>query len=195
MPTFNFPFNQISEKQKKFLQYLCHSNSPSKILEIGSWVGESTSVFAEYAKEYNSTLYCVDWFKGNPGTEIGETAKSADIFGIFRNNLSELGLMDYVHPLVMTSKEAAAIVADETFDLIFIDADHTYKNIRNDIDLWFSKVRKDGIFCGHDCEAKEYDERFIDVDFAGNKHHGVIKAVFETFPEANITENIWWIKK
>eukprot|EP00927_Polykrikos_kofoidii_P014337 TRINITY_DN1627_c0_g1_i1.p1 TRINITY_DN1627_c0_g1~~TRINITY_DN1627_c0_g1_i1.p1 ORF type:complete len:553 (-),score=77.70 TRINITY_DN1627_c0_g1_i1:152-1705(-) len=42
---------------------------------------------------------------------------------------------------------------DETFDFVFIDGPHTYGNVRNDIKLWLSRVRRGGIIAGHDFTA------------------------------------------
>ena len=39
---------------------------------------------------------------------------------------------------------------DEYFDLIYIDADHTYKGCKQDIDDWYPKVKKGGFVTGDD---------------------------------------------
>jgi len=47
-----------------------------------------------------------------------------------------------------TSQQASTQIGDETQDLVFIDGDHTQANI--DVPLWFAKVKRGGILCGHD---------------------------------------------
>ena len=39
---------------------------------------------------------------------------------------------------------------DDTLDFVFIDADHSYKGVCDDIDAWSPKVRKGGMIIGHD---------------------------------------------
>jgi len=39
---------------------------------------------------------------------------------------------------------------DNYFDLIFIDAGHEYQQVSNDINLWYPKMKKLGIFSGDD---------------------------------------------
>ena len=64
------------------------------------------------------------------------------------------------------SSNASKRIEDGSLDLVFIDACHEYPSIKEDIELWFPKVRKGGIICGHDF---------------GPAHMGVMKAVRERF--------------
>ena len=52
--------------------------------------------------------------------------------------------------IYQTSEIAADKVADESLDLIFIDADHSYEAVREDISLWLQKLRPGGVLAGHD---------------------------------------------
>jgi len=38
----------------------------------------------------------------------------------------------------------------EIFDLVFVDGPHTYRNVRNDLELWVPRVRRGGLIVGHD---------------------------------------------
>ena len=52
--------------------------------------------------------------------------------------------------LKMNSKEAANELADESFDFVFIDADHSMKSVLADLDNYWPKIRTGGIIAGHD---------------------------------------------
>lgn len=52
--------------------------------------------------------------------------------------------------LRMTSIQAAKIFPDGYFDLVYIDADHTYESVTQDNTVWLPKVREGGVICGHD---------------------------------------------
>lgn len=77
---------------------------------------------------------------------------------------------------------------DESVDMVFIDADHSYEGVRADIDSWMPKVKTGGVISGHD-----YDNT---VKY-GDLFKGVDKAVKETFGFSFILEDdhVWWTIK
>lgn len=81
-----------------------------------------------------------------------------------------------------TTLGAAAEVLDSSLDLIFIDAQHTYENVKEDIHEWAPKLKDGGIMGGHD---------LFDLAFPG-----VRKAVEETGLEYEAGPgHTWWFKQ
>jgi predicted O-methyltransferase YrrM len=144
-------------------------NNFKVIAEIGIYYGETTKYVLSKLGNQLTKYYLIDIaFRG----DIKEFAK---------NTPAEI--------MEMTSKEASIIIPDGSLDFVFIDANHEYECILEDIKLWTPKVRSGGIVSGHDyCSL----------------HPGVVKAVSEIFKEFNLepdTEhaecknNIWWLRK
>jgi hypothetical protein len=48
-----------------------------------------------------------------------------------------------------TSEQAIEFFPDESLDFVFIDAGHTYEDVKKDIELWIPKVKNGGIISGH----------------------------------------------
>ena len=69
--------------------------------------------------------------------------------------------------LVGSAHEASKWFADESLDFVFIDGDHSYEAVKQDINDWTPKVRKAGIVSGHDYYNGKYNKM------------GVIQAVDE----------------
>ena len=89
----------------------------------------------------------------------------------------------------MSTDEACLSVEDESIDIVFIDADHSYEGVYNDILKWEPKVRKGGIISGHD----------YGLNPAGvNRFNGVDRAVHELLGQENIATGpdlVWWTEK
>lgn len=78
------------------------------------------------------------------------------------------------------SVDAAKDFSDNYFDLIFIDALHTYNGVKSDINSWYRKVKSGGIFCGH--------------DYLPRDQYGVVKAVNEMVKEYNLEDRFFVAK-
>lgn len=73
-----------------------------------------------------------------------------------------------------TSREAAGLVPDASQDFVFIDADHRYEAVLEDIALWRPKVKPGGLLCGHDyCAGWPGVMRAVQESFGGQgaQHH------------------------
>jgi predicted O-methyltransferase YrrM len=73
----------------------------------------------------------------------------------------------------MKSSEASKLYDDEYFDWIYIDADHTYESVLEDIKMWLPKLKKGGVISGHDFDPSDDNLNF--------SLYGVEKAVKEIF--------------
>ncbi|MHA1290479.1 MAG: class I SAM-dependent methyltransferase, partial [Candidatus Thorarchaeota archaeon] len=84
-----------------------------------------------------------------------------------------------LHILRMTSMEAAAVFRNSYFDLVFLDADHSYESTLADINAWLPLVKTGGWLTGHDYEREP----------------GVKQAVTETFREVEVLSEDIWVKR
>lgn len=168
-----------------------------RLLEVGSWCGNSAIVLGNIAREKNGKLFCIDWWKGNPGVELETIAHDYDVFSIFWNNIKKAGLEDYVIPIRGRSDDVGPILAQNSFDLIYIDADHRYESVKNDILIYSSLLKDKGVLCGDDCEGyiSDYDLDFLtkhkDIDCHESVHCGVVLAVGEYFENYSLNYSVW----
>lgn len=146
-------------------------------LEIGSWMGCSTVVIAQ---KITGKLYCVDAWQGTPVDDLSWIARHRDVFNSFWKRISKAGLQDAVIPLRGVSQDVLPVLADKTFDFIYIDGDHRYEGVKFDIAQAQRLIRKGGTIAGHDYDVG---------------HPDVIKAVEEVFGLPNHDGRVWWVKK
>tara|TARA_B100002019_G_scaffold123076_1_gene105888 strand:+ start:1615 stop:2232 length:618 start_codon:yes stop_codon:yes gene_type:complete len=126
----------------------------TKMIEIGSYSGESTLLFASSLAF--DKIYCIDPFEGEEGmNEINNkiwTDVQADFWQNtkwFNGNGKELGetevelISDYSYNVVDKFE-------DKSIDFIYIDGSHKIEDIRSDIDLYLPKLKDSSFIAGHD---------------------------------------------
>lgn len=109
------------------------------VAEVGCWKGRSTHALATGCK---GKVYTVDTFGGTKGEE--DWFKDKDTaYEQCKNNLKDFKNVTIYN---MPSIEGSKIVPE--VDMIFIDGDHSYEGVKEDIKAWLPKVKK--LICGHD---------------------------------------------
>jgi len=108
-----------------------------EIVEIGSYKGRSTIALASGSKlALREKVLSIDPHSG--GT-----------LEVFRRNIAERGLADYVITEVATSEQACKGF-NGAVRLLFIDGLHDYKSVKQDIQLWKDRVIEGGLMAFHD---------------------------------------------
>jgi hypothetical protein len=151
-------------------------------------VGVSHGDFSqEIMSRWNGEKYfMIDAWKRFPGYNDLCDRTDEVMEGIYKGVVSKFGLNNKAIVLRGFSAEVGRMFQDEFFDFVYIDADHTYKSVKEDIATWFPKVKAGGIMSGHD-----YKEGM-----------GVIQAVTELVQETGLKLNLteedyasWWVIK
>jgi predicted O-methyltransferase YrrM len=141
------------------------------LLEIGSFAGESTEVFAKHFKH----VTCVDsWCVENADdvlrSDIHQAEKEFDKLCLKYSNITK----------IKGNSIDLARENKEHFDVIYIDGAHDYTNVKLDIVNWKPYIKRS--IAGH--------------DYRSNKFPGVIRAVNEILgkPE-KVFCDFSWIKR
>lgn len=127
-----------------------HFESGSKFVEVGSWKGRSVCFLAVEVENSGKKISvdAVDTWLGSEEHLEHEILKEDGLYKEFLKNIEPV--RHIVNPIRMTSLEASMLYEDESLDFVFIDASHKYEDVLDDIKAWYPKVKKGGIFAGHD---------------------------------------------
>lgn len=119
-------------------------------VEVGSWKGRSSVFLAvEIINSGKSiTFDCIDTWEGSSEHATLPEVLDKTLYDIFLANIKPVA--DSIHPIKLSSLEACALYPIESLDFVFIDASHAYVDVWNDILNWLPKVKKGGVFAGHD---------------------------------------------
>ena len=121
-----------------------------RMAEIGSFVGDSTKIFAERFKEVVSVDPFLNGY--DAGDNSSEIWPMEDIFKQFNEDvLQKCPNVIHYHTL---SAEGAKLFADGSFDFVYIDGNHLYEFVKLDIQSWLPKIKRPGWIGGHDYQHK-----------------------------------------
>ena len=112
-------------------------------VEIGIWKGE----FGETLAKSGLKLYGVDpYLYYEDCVMYGKQNVIEDTYKIAKKVLAP-----YEYTIIRkTSMEAVKDFEDESIDFVYIDGNHSFKYVAEDIWEWSKKVRKGGTISGHD---------------------------------------------
>jgi len=148
------------------------------IVEVGSWMGRSTTAMADNL-EGPGVILAVDTWRGSEEHGSFLADKPPDfIYRIFCKNLRKHVDSGRVCPVHLPSVEAARVfqaIGCAGFDMVFIDAAHDYENVKADIQAWKPLVKPGGLLRGHDWG-----------------HPPIVQAVRELLGTPKTSSTIWY---
>lgn len=143
--------------------------------KVGAEIGTDHGHYAQQLLEGIPSLeelYCVDpWLAYTEGKDVKDQAQ---VDAIYEEAKMRLGPYQNHFISRKTSMEAVMDFADNSLDFVFIDGNHEYEHVLEDITQWTKKVKLGGIVAGHD-----YTEN-------PERKYGVIKAVQEYIKDNHI---------
>nr|WP_302055381.1 class I SAM-dependent methyltransferase [Paenibacillus sp. CH40] len=177
-----------------------------RALEVGSWFGCSSYFFANSLKTFSDSniLFCMDTWQGSPDTTSHNIANYENAFEHFKSVMRYAGVYDNIKPIVCDSTVGMDILQDDYFDIIFVDANHTYDYVYQDIIKGIRKIKVGGLLMGHDCEcyADELPPHLLHgdnkhLDGIEGYHTGVIKALDDIFGRSynRFNQSLVWYKR
>ena len=150
-------------------------DTTKKMIEIGAYMGESTFLFA-----CSGIFKEIDTIDPHSGRE-----EFNEMFGYSWDDVkSEFEKNTRHFDNIVHHKDFSYNIVDnfddKEYDFVYIDANHTYESIKQDLELYLPKVRSRGVISGHD-----YTDNWV----------GVRQAVDETFGSLDkIYTDGSWIK-
>lgn len=123
-------------------------------VEIGSHNGESALLISSFP--FIKTLYCIDI----------RTSK------VLYTRLSHKILSNNIKIINSSSVEFANSIDNESIDMVYIDGNHSYESVLQDLTVWFPKIKNNGFITGHDY---------------GPAHLGVVDAINKFIIEYNLS--------
>lgn len=158
----------------------------------GAEVGVLSGVYSEciLSKWKGKRLFLVDPWEDQPKDVYRE--QHGFNFSLSYKLCKELAERDTrVRLLKMFSVDASKMFHDSSLDFCYIDANHAYENVKEDIESWWPKIVPGGVLGGHDF-----------YDSTTPPYWNLVKsAVLEwcsnkgMMPSITLSCGSWWVRK
>lgn len=147
-----------------------------KGVEIGTYLADYTEALAQAGLE----IYGVDpWaLYRDYGNPRGQKRLDAQ----YQASLERLKPYPNAHLIRKTSMDALADFEDESLDFVYIDGNHSFKYVAEDLWEWSRKVKQGGVIAGHDWVLK------ASFSINGICH---VKFVVQAFIESMGIQDFW----
>lgn len=133
----------VTKEEKQILYHYALSLSPNCIaVEIGSYLGASSSCLAEALAKNQNKLICIDTWNNDAVSDA-----KADVYSDWENSVKLY--RTNITPIRGFSYDVIDLIPNN-ISLLFIDGDHSYEGVKKDILLYLPKMKKDGILIMHD---------------------------------------------
>jgi hypothetical protein len=178
--------NNRMENRDKLAEYFAELG-----FNIGAEIGVERGYFSEVLCKVNPNLklYCIDAWQTYSGYR--DHTRQDKLEKYYEETKQRLA--PYNCEIIRDwSLDAANKIQDNSLDFAYLDANHDFRHVIEDIDTWSKKVRKGGIVAGHDynrhrssieCQVKDA------IDAWGHAYNLKINVTGEPdFPS-------WWFVK
>ena len=157
----------LREMCKDIKDYLYNLSENPIIVEIGSYMGESTEIFAQ---EFPfATIYAIDpWINGYDDNDETSRADMIDV-----ENQFDMRTKYYKNIIKIKDFSLNVDVFSDDISMIYIDGSHKYEDVKADILYWRNKIKVGGIISGHDYELNNKHnhisgiKRAVDEELSG----------------------------
>lgn len=139
--------------------------------KVGAELGCKTGRTTKYLLKQVPDLHLIAVDLWGPLPDLDPAYESWDFGAMYRRFLGNTrSHQDRLTILRMRTNEACYRVEDGSLGFVFIDADHSYESVMEDLELWVPKVKAGGMVSGHDTHFP-----------------GVYRAITEYFPKGDLS--------
>jgi len=135
---------------------LLDEHRPRIVVELGSWLGASAIAMARSIRRWGGTVTCVDTWAGELNDDGGSPEGKPPLMLVScAREIVTAGVGASVRLIPATTREAA-IWWQQPIDFLYVDADHSYAGVLEDLEAWVPLVRAGGLIAGDDYDHPRY---------------------------------------
>jgi hypothetical protein len=151
-------------RYRRDLHLLFSDTLQIRTAEIGVAQGLFSEDIIKWGGQYH---YCVDTWECNPSQRGDGGSPQSWHDENYRQVIERMKPYDGRYEILRgPSTKMAQMIPSDSLDFINVDADHSYEGVKNDIESYWPKLKRGGIICFHDFEARQYGVKDAVMEFA-----------------------------
>jgi len=137
----------MENKREEKIPALLNKINAKVGVELGVFKGEFSKVLLD---KWGGRLYMIDPWRPL-GEEYNDACDDLQLYDLYADTAKNIkGHETRGFMLRGLGEELIDLFEDESLDFIYIDANHSYDYVKADMDMWYPKLKKGGLFAGHD---------------------------------------------
>lgn len=137
----------MENKREEKIPSLLNKINAKVGVELGVFKGEFSNVLLN---KWNGRLYMIDPWRPL-GDEYDDACDEEQLYDLYADTAKNIkGHETRGFMLRGLGEELIDLFEDESLDFIYIDANHSYDYVKADMEMWYPKLKKGGLFSGHD---------------------------------------------
>lgn len=116
--------------------------------KVGAEIGVDKGEFSQHFGKAGLKLFAIDPWRYDKQYHESPIQKRLDF--LYEHTQRVLAPYPNCKIIRKTSMEAVEDFEDESLDFVYIDGNHQFRYIAEDLVEWSKKVKKGGVICGHD---------------------------------------------
>jgi predicted O-methyltransferase YrrM len=154
--------------QNIYSEAVNHFDDGSNFVEIGVWLGKSAIYLAECIKmsSQEQRLYAIDpWNVDCSGIKIADPPFNGSAYPQFMENVEIANVEQVIRAIPLRSNDALIHFPKRDLSMVWIDANHDYESVSQDIKNWLTKIVPGGWIGGHDYLTCPQTKQAVDEAF------------------------------
>ena len=137
----------IDKSREILIPEILNENKCKIGIEIGVFKGEFSK---HLLNNWDGKLFLVDPWRAL-GSEYKDILNSENNLNSYQKTMENIkGVENRAIMLRGLSEDVYSIFVDNFFDFVYIDGNHSYEFVKQDIKLWWNKIKPGGFLMGHD---------------------------------------------
>jgi hypothetical protein len=140
---------RIEESREEAIPRILNTLEAKEAVEVGVFKAQFSKHLLE---NWQGTLWMVDpWRAFEEGEGYVDASNHKEHQTAYLESMQNIeGYESRAFMLRGLSSDMASRFKDDSLDLVYIDGNHAYDWVKEDIELWWPKLKKNGVLAGHD---------------------------------------------